>query len=97
MTIYVTDSFTDTDGTALHSHTPDVGTSFVDASGSGALTIQSNCIPGESFANDRGYYTNSPPASADYEASITVSLGLLMRGTPAVLVRGERQSWHRRL
>lgn len=85
MTVYVLDHFTDTDGTDLSSHTPDIGTSW-DDSGSGAVII-SNAVTTTTFGSGICYCLPAP-ASADYQCSATLLTGSSLQGQMKLIVRG---------
>ena len=74
MTIF-TDTFTDSDGTALTAHTSDSGQSWVFALGLDAATIQTNKAIALTGVGTGVYYLNATPATADYtvEADITIA------------------------
>lgn len=97
MAVFLEDTFTDTNGTALTSHTPDDGGTWVEhgvSIGTPTGQIQSNQLAGD-FGLFALYYNDETPPSADYRAFLTVDLqstgdsanggGLAMRldtGTP---------------
>lgn len=64
MAIYISDTFTDTNGTAIASHTPDVGGAW---NTSGGITIQSNQLICGQFNSGHPYNSTTSMASADYE------------------------------
>lgn len=70
MAQFAADTFTDTSGTALDSHTPDVGgpiTKHPVSTGAGGAVAISNANRGrKSTANRGSYYYAGLPASADY-------------------------------
>lgn len=74
MTVLGTDTFTDTNGTAITSHTPDVGTAWAAASwhSGTAPEIQGNRLryPADQFVR-KAHYLTMTPASADYSAFFT--------------------------
>ena len=59
MTVIFSDTFTDTDGTDLQSHTPTVGTSYTRSGGTGGISITSNAATldntSATFATNRQY------------------------------------------
>lgn len=89
-TIFGDDKFTDTDSTALESHTPtDIGTSWANPDG-GAYAINSNhCFDNLGFSANYGYYLTDAPSDADYKVSVDVvvdgsgktSMGPMVRRT----------------
>lgn len=69
MATFVQDTFTDTNATAITSHTPDVGGAW--NTGGGAITIQSNrLICG--FFNSGLSYNTTQSSTADYQVSCDV-------------------------
>lgn len=68
MATFAQDSFTDTNGVKLQSHTPDVGGSWVQhAANVNELEINTNRLRQDDTATDtRVYYNNGTPGSADY-------------------------------
>ncbi len=63
MGTYVSDTFTDTDGTDLSAHTPTVGTGWAELAG--VINIESNKAACVAFSG--GYYFSAPsPSGADY-------------------------------
>jgi hypothetical protein len=44
LTVFVSDTFTDTDGTLLEDHTPEVGSAWIKRAGTGTSGIQSNVL-----------------------------------------------------
>lgn len=64
MAIYISDTFTDTNGTAIASHTPNVGGAW---NVSGAITITSNQLICGQFGSGHPYNSTTSMASADYE------------------------------
>jgi hypothetical protein len=68
MSTYVSDTFTGTDGTAIASHTPDVGGAW---SGSG-VTLLSNQVVSGAFAGSFSLLNATLTSTADYEVSIDV-------------------------
>lgn len=73
MANYVTDTFTDTDATALDAHTPDVGGTW-DVRGTD-LTIDSNRLIGASFGANTAT-NDAATASDDYEVSATLTFNV---------------------
>lgn len=66
MTVFVSDSFTDDNGTLLTNHTPETGDSWVKRSGTADLEIQTNKL--EPTAQGFIYHTNSTtPGSPEYD------------------------------
>jgi hypothetical protein len=64
MTVFVSDTFTDTNGTLLEDHTPEVGGAWVKRS-SGSVKVNNNQIEG---VFGLGYYTNAAvPGGAGYD------------------------------
>ena len=72
MATYVQDTFTDTNGTALNAHTPDIGGSGAWNALQGTLRINNNMVDMDAHF---GRYENNctvSPSSADYEVSVDV-------------------------
>jgi lysophospholipase L1-like esterase len=68
------DLFTDTNGTALESHTADSGATWTKHSASaGGATINSNKVSGVSNATLALYYSSVIPASADYDVQADIT------------------------
>lgn len=78
MTAFLTDSFTDTNGTVITSHTGELGATWTALTGSGVVpTIQSNAVTAGTGASANAlYYASAVPASADY----TVTADVLYNG-----------------
>jgi hypothetical protein len=74
----VQDTFSDTNGTLLENHTPDIGGRWTNIS-TGNASIQSNTLFPSSGAASRFYVNASLPA-ADYEMSFTVSAHFGLNG-----------------
>ena len=74
MTAFATDTFTDTNGTAITSHTPEVGTSWAAATwnSGAAAAVQSNKLqfPAEQYIR-KAYYVTATPPSANYYGFLT--------------------------
>lgn len=79
----ITDTFTDTAGTNVTSHTPDAGGTWTLATGtSGVITAAGRVRPGASSATSALHYHSAVPPSADYEVSadlyqVTITAGQL--------------------
>lgn len=73
MAAFVQDSFTDTNATALQSHTGETGATWAKLTGfTRDAQIQSNVL--ENLTNsDAAYYASGAPASADYEVELDYS------------------------
>ena len=69
MTVFVSDTMSDTNGTLLSAHTPDTGGTWVKRSGTGDFEIQSNqarITASDTFV----YYTNAAtPGNAEYDVT----------------------------
>ena len=76
------DTFTDTDGTSLASHTSDSGHSWNVGSGSGTLSITSNAVP--NVGARRWYYSGYTPSSADYDVTAVIAQTGSYSGGPAL-------------
>lgn len=74
MATFVSDSFTDTSGTALSSHTGETGATWVKhASYSTTLVISNaNRVRTDGTASTITYYASGTPASADYKVGMTL-------------------------
>lgn len=73
MAIFVSDSFTDTDSTALQSHTGETGATWTKhASGLGADAIINNNQLAFTDAAGAEYYASGTPASAEYDVEADV-------------------------
>lgn len=72
--LLASDTFTGVDGTALESHTPDVGGVWTKhtASGAGSLVLDTNRLRNATDAVTRIYYLTTDPRSADYDVEATV-------------------------
>lgn len=75
MTVYVNETFTDTNGTVLSSHTPDVGGSWSRVAGDQTITIQSNRMGSNSTYGQRVYRNSTGFGSVNQELTCTVYLG----------------------
>jgi hypothetical protein len=64
----IIDTFTDSDGITLASHTPESG-SWTLRNGSSTITINSNHITASVNGGATYYYNDTPPTSADYTVS----------------------------
>lgn len=73
MSTFVQDSFTDSDGVALQSHTGETGATWTKVTGfSRDAQIQGNVL--ENLTNtDAAYYASGTPANADYEVELDYS------------------------
>lgn len=82
MTAFVTDSFTDSNGTIITSHTGELGATWTALTGSGLVpTIQGNAVdPGTGVAANALYYASGVPPTADY----TVTADVLYNGSTSV-------------
>lgn len=71
---FANDTFTDTNGTSLASHTSDSGHTWTNRGGGSALAINTNRVNtvtgGQSFD---GYYSSAVPASADYDVQADIT------------------------
>lgn len=77
MATVFSDTFTDTNGTLLQSHTPTIGTSWVKHSGSGSedATISSNQLATPILAGaSLLYYANGTPGNANYSTQATMTI-----------------------
>ena len=75
MAVFAEDNFTDTDGTALTSHTPDDGGSWTKhtLAGSGSWDIRSNRIRSTgSTGTDAHFYHSGTPDSAEYDVEADI-------------------------
>lgn len=70
MTVFVSDTFTDSDATALQDHTPEVGGGWTVRSGITDITIQSNAA--ESSGSSAIYTCDATPGAADYDIGVDV-------------------------
>jgi hypothetical protein len=89
MTTFVSDTFTDTNATAITSHTGETGATWTAASGkTGATgTIQSNKLQQGATQFDIGaFYASGVPPSADYTAEMTFTVANASE-IPGVCVR----------
>ena len=69
MSTFLSDTFTDTNGTALGSHTGETGASWTQHTGStGVNTVNANALYGPASGNGI-YYASGVPGSADYTVS----------------------------
>lgn len=77
MRAFVTDSFTDTNGTSIASHTGELGASWSALTGSSVVpTIVSNALDPSTGADANAlYYASGVPPSADYSVSVTCVAG----------------------
>jgi hypothetical protein len=68
MATFAQDSFTDTNGVKLQSHTPETGGSWVQHTANvNELQILNNkCVQDDAGADNRVYYNNGTPGAADY-------------------------------
>ena len=82
MAIFAKDNFTDTNGTAITSHTPDIGGSWTNHAsfGNNFATIQSNKFQGTGVGLT-AYYCNATPGGADYTVAIDQTGGEQGSGT----------------
>lgn len=71
MTTYLFDTFTDSNGVALSSHTPDIGTGWTVESFGNDAQIQADTATNSSFQSARPLAIDVP-ATADYQASATL-------------------------
>lgn len=75
MTTFLSDTFTDTNGTALGSHTGETGATWTQQTGAaGVNTIQGNALYGPASGNGI-YYCSGVPASADYTVTAPFTFG----------------------
>ena len=65
MTVFVSDTFTDTDAVLLQNHTPETGGAWIRRSGFDTLEIINNELKASSF-QVLHYTNNASPGSADY-------------------------------
>lgn len=72
MTVFVSDSFTDANGTLLENHAPGTGGAWVKRSGVLAKQIQGNKLTGEAFGVSHRYTNNAAPGSAEYDVQASV-------------------------
>lgn len=86
MTAFLTDSFTDTNGTVITSHTGELGATWTALTGSAlAPTIQSNAVdPGTGSSLNAFYYASGTPLSANY----TVTSDVVFNGGSAAIPGG---------
>jgi len=71
VTDFLTDSFTASDGTALESHTPDVGSTWTTQNDTGILHITTDQLWNSFGASDVGL-NPATPASADYDVECII-------------------------
>lgn len=73
---FITDTFTDTSDTALASHTPDQGGTWVQHSsftlGTAVISNANRCRETTSQNEVTVYYNNAAPAAADYDVIVTI-------------------------
>ena len=70
MTVFVSDTFTDTDGTLLTAHTGETGATWTSLKGT-AEEIQSNALTPN--GNDGVCYASGSPASAEYDVEYVIT------------------------
>lgn len=70
MTVYLSDTFTDSNGTALTTHTPDVGTGWVNENQADGV-IEADSVTNPTFANGWDLAIDAP-VSADYQVTATL-------------------------
>jgi len=75
MAVFFSDTFTDSNGTVLDSHTPETGTGWIERNNDGSnMEIQSNEVTGDGGLSDGALYTaNATYPSDDYD--VTVQIG----------------------
>ena len=84
MSLFVSDSFTDSDGTSLASHTGEIGATWAAMAASTLVpTIQSNSLDSGASEGNAFYYASGVPYSADYSASCDI-----VRNTSALSAAG---------
>lgn len=74
---FASDTFTDTNGTLLENHTPDLGTSWTKGSGldAGIVSINANTIYGSGASADiRMWYIGVTSTNADYDVQATFKI-----------------------
>jgi hypothetical protein len=73
-TVFVRDTFTDSNGTALESHTGEVGATWTEHSSftSGGYSIDTNRAVTPSASNAAMYYASGTPPIADYDVDATL-------------------------
>lgn len=75
LTSFANDTFTDSSGVSLGSHTPDSGGSWTklgeSSNGSVAVISNANRVRNQNAAGWNGYYHSADPASADYDVAYT--------------------------
>lgn len=88
---FVLDTFTDTNGVAISSHTGETGATWAALTGNADTpTIQSNALdPGTGSTANGLWYASGTPASADYTVTAEV---LFNNGTAAIAGPGARLS-----
>jgi hypothetical protein len=69
-TTYVSDAFTGTDGTALASHTPDTGGTWVDDQS--GLQLSGNHVNSRQLFGDSRSHNTTAPSTADYDVSMNI-------------------------
>lgn len=91
MAQFVNDTFTDTNGTTISSHTGETGATWTALTGSGHTpTIQSNALdPGTGASANGLWYASGTPAAADYTVTAEVTYN---GGTDAIAGPGARMS-----
>ncbi len=76
MATFVSDTFTDTNNTLLSAHTPDTGSTWTKATGSGTtdLKIFSNKLVNKTFSSSLMIYVNdATPGSPDYDVQFDIT------------------------
>lgn len=76
MAAFVSDTFTDSNGTSLNSHTPDTGGTWTDAPAppaSSAADIESNVLECNAHFQTNRFYNAASPPSADYYVEVQIT------------------------
>ncbi len=78
MAVFVSDTFTDTNGRTLAAHIPDIGGDWVKGGGRNVdLEIQSNAVVNTSLKNALMFYTNAAnPGSLNHDVQMDVTIGV---------------------
>lgn len=72
MTVFASDTFTDSDGTLLQNHTPTVGGSWTKLVGGTGADIEIYSNRATPSGDGVVYYNGGTPASAEYDVTLTI-------------------------
>ena len=90
MTVFVSDTFTDTDAVTLIDHTPETGGAWIKNQGSAStnLDISSNTAVSGSTSGSNVLYSNSaPPGNVEYDINVDVFVGATDFGRAGLAAR----------